>query len=126
MSIQETQVLISPDTEDTVSSQKPTIRQLNDAFRQTLIGGKVIVTRGVALFGAPAAIEIMDKVSNCAEFTAGNDPYEEHDFGVVIHDDQKLFWKIDYYDKSMMHGSPDPADPAVTTRVLTVMLACEY
>ena len=40
--------------------------------------------------------------------------------------DQRLFWKIDYYDHSMQHGSPDPADPAVTERVMTIMLAAEY
>jgi hypothetical protein len=35
--------------------------------------------------------------------------------------DQRYFWKIDYYDLAGECGSSDPANPAVTRRVLTVM-----
>jgi Protein of unknown function (DUF3768) len=37
-----------------------------------------------------------------------------------------IFFKIDYFDTTMTHHSPDPADPAVTERVITIMLADEY
>jgi len=37
-----------------------------------------------------------------------------------------MFWKIDYYDRSLEYGSNDPADPSQTVRVLTIMLASEY
>ena len=34
-----------------------------------------------------------------------------------------MFWKVDCYDRALRFASPDPADPAVTARVLTIMLA---
>ena len=55
-----------------------------------------------------------------------NDPHGEHDFGSFELCGRKLFWKIEYYDPDLQHGSEDPADPAKTMRVLTVMLAEEY
>ena len=61
-----------------------------------------------------------------ADFTPDNDPYGEHDFGCVTVDGRKVFWKIDYYDRECRYGSECPADPAQTTRVLTIMLASEY
>src|SRR3954454_7957641 len=50
----------------------------------------------------------------------------EHDFGNFSLAGRKFFFKIDYFDVSMEFGSEDPADPAKTTRVLTIMLAEEY
>ena len=38
----------------------------------------------------------------------------------------RYFWKIACYDRATEMGSPDPADPEVTTRVLTILRADEY
>ena len=84
------------------------------------------MTRGVEALGTTAIAEIMRAIATFGEFTAHNDPYNEHDFGVIKARGETLFFKIDYYDLSLSHHSPDSADPAVTERVLTVMLASEY
>jgi hypothetical protein len=60
------------------------------------------------------------------DFCHANDPYEEHDFGAFDVDEHTIMFKIDYCDQSMSMHSPDPADPAVTQRVITIMLAEEY
>lgn len=54
------------------------------------------------------------------------DVYGEHDFGSFEIGEEHLFWKIDYYDLSLLYGSKDPADATQTKRVLTIMLAEEY
>ena len=60
------------------------------------------------------------------DFCHANDPHEEHDFGSFEVEGRTIFFKIDYYDKSLTHHSPNPADPSVTERVITIMLADEY
>jgi hypothetical protein len=100
------------------------IRALNDEFRKTLRGGRVVVTGGIAA-RADANI-IIDRVKSFDAFSTDNDPYGEHDFGALDEGGDQVFWKIDYYDSDLNAGSPDPADQAVTTRVLTIMLAEEY
>jgi len=68
----------------------------------------------------------MAKVRGGSTFTDSNDPHGEHDFGSFEHEGELVFWKFDYYDLDMNLHSPDAADPAVTCRVLTIMLAQEY
>ena len=70
--------------------------------------------------------DAVDAVRAYDEFRDGNDRYDEHDFGSLILGGHNLFWKIDYYDLTKCWGSLDPADSAVTRRVLTIMLASEY
>jgi hypothetical protein len=102
------------------------IRELNDAFRRGLGGGQRLMTQGIAALPLRDQIAITTKVMQFEAFTPDNDPHGEHDFGAFDHSGQKIFWKIDYYDAACENGSEDPADPAQTTRVLTIMLADEY
>lgn len=59
-------------------------------------------------------------------FDPHNDPHSEHDFGDIHLWGAELLWKIDYYAPDLLYGSDDPSEPAVTRRVLTVLLAEEY
>ena len=102
------------------------IAQLNDVFRRHGGAGRLAVTAGVLALGNGALPAILVMVRAFYAFTPDNDPYGEHDFGSLEWGGTKVFWKIDCYDRDMVLGSPDPADPAVTTRVLTIMTAAEY
>ena len=102
------------------------IRQLNDAFRTSFKGGKVMLTLGIRSKAEHEVTEILERVVNFNEFNKNNDVYGEHDFGSFEHKGDKIFWKIDYYDKSLKYGSEDASDETITTRVLTIMTANEY
>lgn len=102
------------------------IRELNDTFRQSLTGGRVVMTNGILTAPDLDTETMMQRVRDFTDFATDNDPYGEHDFGSLEVGTYKIFWKIDYYDKSLEYGSEDPSEPAVTTRIMTIMLAEEY
>ncbi len=102
------------------------IRELNDRLRVDRTGGQLFVTHGICSLGRTFVPAMIKAVTEFTEFTADNDPYSEHDFGSLEVLGHRICWKIDYWDSEMKYGSPDPADPAATTRVLTIMLASEY
>lgn len=102
------------------------IAGLNDRLRRSGLGGQVVVTAGVMAEGPGFIHEAMRAVRAFDAFTEDNDPCGERDFGSVEVGGKRLLWKVDYHDRALAQGSPDPADPTVTTRVLTVLLAEEY
>ncbi|TCA97401.1 DUF3768 domain-containing protein [Rhizobium leguminosarum bv. viciae] len=103
-----------------------TIRALNDAFRRNPTAGRVVITPGVGALPHDKRLTLLMAVVGFDDFNAGNDPHNEHDFGAIEQDGVSYFWKIDYYDLDYGMGSPDPANPHVTRRVLTIMRADEY
>ena len=102
------------------------IKTLNDRFRQTFTRGRVILTAGINSKSQDDIARILSKVRHFNHFTEANDPYNEHDFGSFDYKGEKIFWKIDYYDKNYQYLSEDPSNPNLTNRVMTVMLASEY
>ena len=102
------------------------IKTLNDNFRKTFTGGQVLLTAGIDSMDAEDVANIMLIVQNFNDFTPDNDPYGEHDFGSFDYKGNKIFWKIDYYDLNNQYMSENPANPDITNRVLTIMLAEEY
>lgn len=93
---------------------------LNDLFRKS--GKGVMLTGGIqSIQDLPGLLET---IRGFNEFSGDNDPWKEHDFGRLVWNGDKVFWKIDYYDASMQYW----ADPLTKEchRVMTVMLAEEY
>jgi uncharacterized protein DUF3768 len=134
---QETEMMMTSNSDDSAAAQTPEtaggedrqtrrIRDLNDRFRRSMRGGKVVMTRGVADFDPMRIAVLLDRVRGFDAFTPDNDPHREHDFGAFEEGGERFFWKIDYYDKEMAFGSSDATNPDVTTRVLTLMRADEY
>ncbi len=110
----------------TTTNTAQRIQDLNDAFRRSGDGGRILFTAGVSALGVAFSHQALAHVRHFDAFTPDNDPHGEHDFGSFTHQGRKLFWKIDYYDAASEFGSEDSADPSKTTRVLTIMLADEY
>ena len=123
--------------------QAARIARLNDLARQAMgVACTVVATVGFrSLFDADQS-HVRELIETFDAFTEDNDPHGERDFGCVyqlgdgrwtterprVREDERarVFWKLDYYDRELRFASEDAADPAITRRVLTIMLADEY
>ncbi|WP_299110284.1 DUF3768 domain-containing protein [uncultured Bradyrhizobium sp.] len=131
--------MADPQNDKAVSADQrvATIARLNDGLRQSIHSpgvNQVVMTAGVAdligdtsLFrGFQRRAELLRTVRDYDAFGPDVDPHGERDFGRFEFAGEPLYWKIDYYDRALTYGSPDPTDPDVTTRVLTLLLTHEY
>jgi hypothetical protein len=123
-----------------VMTRAKRIAQLNDLARRAMgVACVVVATEGILALSEADQSRLRELVGTFDAFTPDNDPYGEHDFGAIYQGVDgvwstsrpvdvavTVFWKIDSYDRELQFGSEDPADPAVTRRVLTIMLASEY
>lgn len=123
-----------------VLSRVERIARLNDLARRAMgIACVVVATEGIRALPQADQSCLRELVETFDAFTPDNDPYGERDFGAIyqrmdgvwstlrpVDVAVTVFWKIDAYDRELRFGSEDPADPALTRRVLTIMLASEY
>jgi Protein of unknown function (DUF3768) len=123
--------------------QTARIARLNDMARQAMgVACTAVATVGFRSLPDTDQSQVRELIETFDAFDEDNDPPGERDFGAVyqladgrwtterpkVRDDERerVFWKLDYYDRDLRFGSEDPANPAVTRRVLTIMLADEY
>jgi hypothetical protein len=93
---------IEPDEHEAIQGAKSAkIRTLNDRFRKSLRGGRVMMTAAVSALPDDVRARAIELTRTFDDFTPDNDPHNEHDFGSFEIDDLKFIFKHDYYDKSM-------------------------
>lgn len=117
------------------AAQIEQIAALNDALRANITKptglDRIVMTAGIAggigdvtkWSGWRKRAELIRAVR---DFDAFSPDSPERDFGRFEWQEATCYFKIDYYDPSLEWGSANPADPAVTARVLTIMWAYEY
>jgi Protein of unknown function (DUF3768) len=133
----------APNSRATAREQTARIARLNDQARQAM----GVACPAVATFGFRSLPEadqsfVRELVETFDAFDEDNDPHGERDFGTIyqladgrwtterprLREDERerVFWKLDCYDRDLAGGSDDAANPAITRRVLTIMLSDEY
>lgn len=98
----------------------------NDQLRKHHIGGRIMMSKDISNLHSARIHMIMKQIADFSNFNSSNDPYEERDCAILEIDNLSIMWKIDYYDETLDGHSPDPSNPDVTVRIMTVMLAEEY
>lgn len=109
------------DTKKVQISKSAKVADLNDRFRQSMMGCNV--SRGIINMNYRMH-DLFSKVRSYSDFNENNDPYHEHDFGSLEIEGVKVFWKIDYYNESLT-SYEDPLSSRCR-RVMTIMKAEEY
>jgi hypothetical protein len=121
------------DTSDLSCAQQRTerIALLNDAARQGNDRmARIVMTSGLLaeLGGDTVAQTMMAQARLMAALRhctfAPDSP--ERDFASMDVDGIKVLMKVDYYDTELAFGSEDPANPAMTRRVITLMRPADY
>jgi Protein of unknown function (DUF3768) len=106
------------------AERKLRIGQLNDELRIHHRGGTVFLTAGIRALDPKTVQAICRAVAECDMFESILPEPNERCFGLARVRDHQVVFKIEYYAPDPIFHSPDPADPSVTHRFMTIML-CE-
>ena len=79
------------------------------------------MTAGIAALGPEAVARIVKTIAVYDDFCHANDPTKSTTL-VVRSRRPRIFFKIDYFERPHL-SLAGPSDPAVTKRVITIMLA---
>jgi hypothetical protein len=131
--------------EKSAAAREQTVRiaRLNDLARRAMgVACTAVATAGFRSLSDADQSCVRELIETFDVFTEDNDPHGERDFGTIyqladncwaterprLREDERerVFWKIDCYDRDMQFASEDAANPAITRRVLTIMLSDEY
>lgn len=105
------------------------IAEQNDAFRkreQAGGSGKWVWTTAIDDRGHAFLAACLETVAAYDGFTEDNDPYATHEMGFMDVHSEKVWWRIDLYNRNYTEGSSDPASLTETRRVLTVLFPSDY
>ena len=123
--------------------QSARIARLNDLARRAMgVACTAIATAGFRSLPNADQSQVRELIETYDAFTDDNDPHGERDYGSIYQlsdrcwtterprnpedERERVFWKLDYYDRDMQFASKDAANPAITRRVLTIILSDEY
>ncbi len=131
--------------EDSAAAREQTVRiaRLNDLARRAMgVACTAVATAGFRSLPDADQSKVRELIETYDAFNEDNDPHGERDFGTIYQlcdgcwtterprsqedERERAFWKLDYYDRNMEFASEDAANPAITRRVLTIMLSDEY
>jgi hypothetical protein len=100
------------------------IAKLNDKLRSSVpvlpLPHVMVLTKGVRALSPIELNLLFFEVRAFSAFTKSNNYYGENDFGVVTINQEKFFWKFDYYSEDLTEWKENGR------RVLTLMRADEY
>ena len=108
-----------------MNSKAERLRALNDQLRTTFIGGTVMITKGIEAIPFAKRKRILEQVRSFGAFDAENDPTAS-----MIARSSKPRANASCSRSTIPIARCGfirrSADPAVTARILTIMLASEY